>query len=179
MIILADLALLFALFISAYMALAWGEAGSFDVHGDKSALAGFGMVILFMGMRWIALALALLLAVRRGGFSFLPGGRWAHAAIVIGVHAVLGVVSYRGFEWITRAIQASNPAPLGWAWAFALLIPIPVFLVTLWALHRSWIPRHPVWATAVVALVVWAHVAGWRSGYQPRTRPVVAEVGGR
>jgi len=176
MIILADLALLFALFFSAYMALAWGEAGSFDVHGDKSALSGFGAVILFMGLRWIVLALALLLAVRRGGFAFLPGGRWAQAAVVIGAHVALGYLSYRGFDWITKAIQASNPAPLGWAWAFALLIPIPVFLVAFWALNRTWIPRHPVWATAVVVLVVWAHVAGWRSGYQPKPQPATTEA---
>jgi len=41
-VIIGDLMLLLALFLSANMALAWGELGSFPVQGDKSALAGLG-----------------------------------------------------------------------------------------------------------------------------------------
>ena len=60
----------------------------------------------------------------------------------------------------------------GGRWA---LIGGALAIVAFWALNRTWIPRHPVWATAVVVLVVWAHVAGWRSGYQPKPLPATTE----
>jgi hypothetical protein len=164
-IVLLDLALLFTAFFSANIALAWGELGSYDVHGDKSGLAGLMGMLMFMVFRWSMLAVALLVAVQRGGFPELPGGRWAQSAIVLGVHAALGVVSYQGMEWITRAIQGSNAGPLRFAWMFAFLIPIPVFLAAFWGLHRSWIPKHWVLSAIVVVLLVWGHVAGWRAGY--------------
>ena len=62
MIILLDLALLFAAFLSANIALGWGELGSFNVHGDKSGLAGMMGMFMFMIMRWGVLAVALLVA---------------------------------------------------------------------------------------------------------------------
>ena len=166
MIILLDLALLFAAFLSANIALAWGELGSYDVHGDKSGLAGLMGMFMFMVMRWGVLAVALLAAVARGGFPELPGNRGVQAASVIVVHTVLGIISYRGSEWITAAIQNSNAGPLRFAWVFAFLIPIPVFLAAFWGLHRNWIPRHWILATIVVVLLVWGHVAGWRVGFR-------------
>ena len=166
MIILLDLALLFALFFSANIALGWGELGSYDVHGDKSGLAGMMGMFMFMIFRWSVLAVALLVAVGRGGFPELPGGRWVQSAIVLGVHAALGVISYQGMEWITRAIQNSNAAPLRFAWLFAFLIPIPVFLAAFWGLHRNWIPKHWMGSAIAVALLVWGHVWGWRQGFR-------------
>ena len=166
MIVLVDLALLFAEYLSANIALGWGELGSYNVHGDKSGLAGMMGMFMFMIMRWGVLALALLVAVARGGYPELPGGRALQSAIVIGVHTVLGVISYRGMEWITQAIQNSNPGPLRLAWMFAFLIPLPVFLITLWGLHRTWIPRHWVVSAIAVGLLVWGHVAGWKAGYR-------------
>ena len=166
MIILLDLALLFAAFLSANIALAWGELGSYNVHGDKSGLAGMMGMFMFMIMRWGTLAVALLVAVTRGGFPWLPGGRWVQSAIVIGVHTVLGIISYQGMEWITRAIQNSNAGPLKFAWMFAFLIPIPVFLAAFWGLHRNWIPKHLIVSAIVVVLLVWGHIGGWQAGYK-------------
>ena len=166
MIVLLDLALLFAAFISANIALAWGELGSYNVHGDKSGLAGMMGMLMFMIMRWGLLAVALLVAVARGGFPELPGNRAVQSTIVIAVHAALGIISYRGSEWITAAIQNSNAGPLRFAWMFAFLIPIPVFLLTLWGLHRTWIPKHWVLSAIGVVLLVWGHYAGWKAGFR-------------
>jgi len=165
-IILLDLALLFAAFLSANIALAWGELGSYNVHGDKSGLAGMMGMLMFMIMRWVVLGVALLVAVARNGFPELPGGRGVQSAIVIGAHALLGFISYRGSEWLTTAIQNSNAGPLRFAWMFAFLIPIPVFLVTLWGLHRNWIPRHWIISAIAVVLLLWGHLAGWRAGFR-------------
>ena len=82
------------------------------------------------------------------------------------VHTALGIVSYQGMEWITRAIQGSNAGPLRYAWIFAFLIPIPMFLVTLWGLHRHWIPKHWVVSAVAVILLVWGHIGGWRAGFR-------------
>ena len=70
--VLGNLALLFAIFFSASMALAWGELGSYDVHGDKSGLAGLLGALAFMAARWSGLAVALAIAVLRGGLPWLP-----------------------------------------------------------------------------------------------------------
>jgi len=166
LILFLDLCLLFAAFISANIALAWGELGSYNLQGDKSGLAGLGGMILFMIMRWGILALALVVAVARGGFPGLPGSRWAQTAIVLVIHAILGFISYRGFEWITAAIQSSTAGPQRFAWMFAFLIPIPVFLAASWGLHRNWIPRHVIFSAIVVVLLVWGHVGGWRAGFK-------------
>jgi hypothetical protein len=165
-IVLLDIALLFTAFISANIALAWGELGSYNLQGDKSGLAGMMGMFMFMIMRWGMLALALVVAVARGGYPELPGNRWVQTAIVLGFHTVLGIISYRGMEWITAAIQTSTAGPQRFAWMFAFLIPIPVFLVTLWGLHRNWIPKHLVVSTIVVVLLVWGHVAGWSKGFR-------------
>jgi len=119
-----------------------------------------------MIMRWVVLGVALLVAVARNGFPELPGGRGVQSAIVIGAHALLGFISYRGSEWLTTAIQNSNAGPLRFAWMFAFLIPIPVFLVTLWGLHRNWIPRHWIISAIAVVLLLWGHLAGWRAGFR-------------
>lgn len=166
MVLLLDLGLLFAAFISANIALAWGEVGSYPFQGDKSGLAGLGGVVLFMLMRWGILAVVLAAGVARGGFAELPGGRAAQAALVLGAHAALGFVSYRGFEWITAAIQSSTPGPLRFAALFAFLIPIPAFFAAFWGLHRAWMPKHLVFSGVLMVLLVWGHVAGWRAGYR-------------
>src|SRR5512134_143580 len=166
MVVLVDLVLLLAIFLSANMALAWGELGSFPVHGDKSSLAGLGGAFFLMVARWVMLAVALTLAVLRGGLAGLPGGRSAQLAATLGLHAALGVVSYRGLEWISDAIQRSDGGPQRLAWVFAFLVPLPALAAAAWGLNRGWMPRHRVIALALVALVVWAHVAAWRQGYR-------------
>jgi hypothetical protein len=123
-------------------------------------------MFMFMIMRWGILALALGVAVARGGYPELPGSRWVQTAIVLGIHTVLGIISYRGMEWITAAIQTSTPGPQRFAWMFAFLIPLPVFFAVLWGLHRNWIPKHLIVSTIVLVLLVWGHVAGWRAGFK-------------
>jgi hypothetical protein len=166
LLVAIDLILLFALFISANLSLAWGEAGSFPVTGDKSSLAGFGGIVILMPMRWLALALALWVGAVRGGFPFLPGApRWQAAQVIL-LYVILGVVSYRAFEWIVRGIQRSDPGPQRTAWIFGLVIPTIVFLIAAWAVNRRWVPRHVVIAGLAAAGIVAAHIAGWRSGYR-------------
>lgn len=167
MIVLGDLALLFALFFSANLALAWGELGSYDVHGDKSGLAGLLGAFFFMVARWLGLAVALAFAVLRGGLPWLPGGgRGAQLALVLGGHLALGVLSYRALEWVSGAIQRSEAGPQRLAWVFAFLLPLPAIALATWGLNREWIPRHRILALLLVSLAVWAHVAAWRQGYR-------------
>ena len=166
MVFIGDLLLLLALFMSAFMALSWGELGSYPIHGDKSGLAGLGAVFLFMVGRWVTLALALAVATLRGGFPELAGGRGTALAIVLGMHTALGIVSYRGLEWINAAIQRSDGGPQRAAWVFAFLVPLPAIAAAIWGLNRGWIPRHRVLAVLLVGLIVWSHVAAWRQGYR-------------
>jgi hypothetical protein len=164
--VLVDLALLLALFVSFNISLAWGELGSYPLGGDKSGVAGLGGIALFMMMRWPIVAAALAVAAERGGFAGLPGGKGGQAAIVLGLHLALGILTYQAFEWIVGAIQRDAPGPLGFAWVFGLVLPIGTFGAALFGLHRASIPRHP-WITAVVLIALVAgHWFGWRAGYR-------------
>jgi hypothetical protein len=171
MVILGNLILLGAMFVSANLALAWAELATFDVYGDKSSLAGLGAAFILMVMRWLLVAAVLVIAALRGGFTELPGGRGTQIAIILGGHAALGIVSYRGIEWMTAAIQQSDAGPLRWAWVFAFLVPLPALAAALWGLNRRWMPRHRLLALGLLALAVWGHAAGWRAGYR---EPAVA-----
>ena len=164
--ILGNVALVFAIFFSANMALAWGELGSFDIHGDKSGLAGLLGALFFMAARWSGLAVALSIAVVRGGLPWLPGGRGAQLSLVLGAHALLGVASYQALEWISGAIQRSDSGPQRLAWVFAFLLPLPAIMAAACGLNRGWVPRHRVIALVLAALAVWAHVAAWRAGFR-------------
>ena len=155
-----------AIVFGAGMALAWGELAGFDVHGDKSGLAGLLGALAFMVARWSGLAIALAIAVVRGGLPWVPGGRGAQLGLVLGVHAALGVVSYQGLEWISGAIQRSDPGPQRLAWAFAFLLPLPALVAAAWGLNREWMPRHRIVTLVLVALMVWAYVAAWRHGFR-------------
>ncbi|MEZ4455211.1 MAG: hypothetical protein R2882_01485 [Gemmatimonadales bacterium] len=179
MAIIADLLLAFAALISANVTLAWAEMATFDLAGDKSSLAGTGGVPILMLMRWLLLAVALLIGIGRGGFGFLPGGRWAQTGIVLGAHLLLGVISLRGFAWIVDGIQANNPGPQQFAVAFAFVLPLATFVVALWAIHREWAARHWLISLVALALLVAAHVGGWRSGLRtprPAAAPAAAEA---
>lgn len=176
MVVVADLALLLALFMSTNLALAWAEVATFPPHGDKSALAGVAGVLVLMVGRWSALAGALGLAAARGGFAGLPGGRGAQGALVLLAHAALGVQSYRGFEWLVAAVQRDDPGPLALWGVFGLVLPLPAFAAAFYGLHRGWAGRHPVLAVLLVPGFGWAHLAGWRAGYRaPASASVTTE----
>ena len=54
--LLLNVSLFFGAFMSVQLALAWAEAASYPLGGDKSSLAGFGGVIVLVMIRWLALA---------------------------------------------------------------------------------------------------------------------------
>jgi len=164
MTIFADLLLLFAAFIGAQLAVAWGELGSYPLHGDKSGMAGFGAIIILMPMRWLALAVALAIGVGRDGLP-LAMGRRAQMVLVLALHLALGVVAYRVFEWITDAIRREDGGPQNLAIVFGVVAPMVVWLAAFWAVNREWLGRRPVVGGVIVLLVLAGHVAGWRSGY--------------
>lgn len=174
MVLLLDFLLVMALFISANMALAWGELGSYPMGGDKSGLAGLGGVFLFMLIRWPILALALVAGAYRGGYAGLPGSKGTQALVALGIHLLLGILAYRAFDWVVTAIQQDNPGPLKIAPLFGLVLPLLTFGVALFAVHRDWIPRHPVITAAVVVVLVWSHWAGWKQGYRRPAPPAAA-----
>ncbi len=172
LLVLADLALLVAAFASVYLALAWGEMGSFPLHGDKSGLGGLMAVLLFMPMRWCPLLFALGIAVMRDGFTeLLPPRRGLQFGLLLGGHLLLGAASYAAFSWVSNSLQHDDPGPRRLAWTFGLLLPLPAFLVAFWGLHRAWIPRHPLLACLLVVLLGWGHLAGYRQGVGSRPAP--------
>lgn len=169
MIILIDFLLVMAAFLSANIALMWGELGSYGPRADKSGLAGLGGAFLFMMMRWPILAVALAWGSFRGGYVGLPGSRSSQAIAAVLIHLAIGVLTYKSFEWVVAAIQHDNPGPLKVAWVFGLVLPLVTFGVAFFALHRDWIPNHPV-ITALLALaLVLSHWGGWRAGYRRPT----------
>lgn len=171
-LVLTDIGLLIAAFLSAYAALGWGEMGSYPLHGDKSALGGLVAVMLFMAMRWSLLAVALAVAVTRGGLPMVPGTRWTQLALVLGLHLLVGLASLGGFNWISGALQHDLLAPRKLAWIFAFVVPLPAFGAAFWGLHRHWISRHPILVALIVGVFGWAHAAAWRQGYVRPTPPI-------
>ncbi len=165
-VVVGNLSLLFGVLMSANMALTWGELASFDLAGDKSALAGLGGALVFMAFRWLALAVVLGIAVWRGGFGRLPGSRGVQLVGVEVAHGALGVGSYQAFESVVGAIQRSDPGPLTFGWMFGVAIPLVVFGVGFFGLNAGWVRRRPLVAAALVALIVSGHLAGWREGYR-------------
>lgn len=163
-----NIGLFLAVLLSAQLAVAWGELGSYPIQGDKSGMAGFGAIVFIMPIRWVLVTAVLVASVRRGLFASLPGGQWVKISILIGVHLVLGIVAYQVFEWITRELRLSNPGPQRLAILFGLLLPTPILLLAFFGVNRSWISRHWLIASIVAALVVWSQIATWRQGYVRR-----------
>ncbi len=160
MSVIANLLLGLAALLSAQLAVAWGELGSYPLHGDKSGMAGFGAVILLMPMRWLAIAVALAIGVGRAGLPVAMSRR-AQVGLVLALHLALGVVAYRVFEWITDAIQREVGGPQKLAIAFGVVLPVAVWLTGFWAVNREWLGRRPVVAGGIVMLVVAGHLAAF------------------
>lgn len=164
MTIFADLLLLIAAVLGAQLAVAWGELGSYPLHGDKSGMAGFGAIIILMPMRWLAVGIPLAIGVARDGLP-LALGRRAQLALVMALHLALGVVAYRIFEWITDAIRRDDGGPRNVAIIFGVVAPMAVWLTGFWVVNREWVGRRPLVGAVIALLVLALHVAGWRSGY--------------
>jgi len=172
---LLDILLLFATVFSVYLTVAWGEMAGFPVGGDRSRLSGLGGVPIFMMMRWTLLAFVLAGAANRGGFPSLPGGKGVQMALVVGVHMVLGYVSFETFDWVVRGIQSGDAGPQRYAWLFGLVLPLAVLLTAFWGINRGWLPRHPWIGAILVAGLLWSQLAAWRQGYR-RPEPVPPAV---
>lgn len=165
MTFIANLPLVVAAFLSAQLAVAWGELGSYPLHGDKSGMAGFGAIIFLMPIRWLAIAVALAIGVGRAGLPVAMSRR-AQVGLVLALHFVLGVVAYRVFEWITDAIRREVGGPRKLAIVFGVVLPMVVWLTGFWAVNRGWLSRRPVVAGGIMMLVLAGHVAAWNSGYR-------------
>lgn len=170
---LLNIVLLLAALLSAQLAVAWGELGSYPLQGDKSGMAGFGAVILLMPMRWLFLAAALAASFLRGAFSEIPGSQGLKFGVIIAVHLILGVVAYQVFEWICQSVRNGQAAPQRLAVVFGLFLPTAIWLIAFVAVNRAWITRHWLIAGLLAGLTIWAQVAAWRQGY---VRPVAAHI---
>ncbi len=155
--------LVFAIISAIICASAWGEMAGIQPGGDKSGLGGFMMLMLFMAMRWLAVAVLLWSGVLREAFDFLPGDRWAQAGIVLGLHLALGLACYAGFTAITSGLQTDTMAPQRWTWLFGLLIPVPVLALAGWAVNRSFLQRHPSVGAVLLAGFLLLQILPYRS----------------
>lgn len=164
MTLLANFLLLIAAVLGAQLAVAWGELGSYPLHGDKSGMAGFGAIIILMPMRWLAVAIPLAIGVGRAGLP-LPMGRRSQVLVALALHLGLGILAYRVFEWITAAIQRDVGGPRKVAIVFGLVAPVAVWLASFWVVNREWLGRRPLVAAVMVLAAAAFHLAGWRSGY--------------
>jgi hypothetical protein len=160
-----------ALFMSIYMAAGWGEMAGIRGGGDKSGLGGLFAMLMLMGIRWAAVALLLLLAVWRGLFDFLPGGRWPGVGIVLGAHLLLGLVSYLGFNWVAEGLTADRFGPQRWSPLFGILLPLPALFVAGWAVNRDFLARHPRLGLVLAVAIALGHVALYRQRYESMRRP--------
>jgi hypothetical protein len=151
MAILGSLVLVFATLVSLYLAFAWGEMAGIPQGGDKTSLGGLFVIPLFMGMRWLALAIVLALGVSLGSFEWLAGSRTAQYLAVVGLHLLLGAISLAAFNWIANGLTRDVMGPQRWCWFFGVVLPLPAFAASVWGLYRTWLPRHLI-AAALLAL---------------------------
>lgn len=163
MITLGTIALVGAALVSLLTASGWGEMAGIPRGGDKSGLGGLAFLLLFMAMRWLALAVALAAATFTGAFQPLAGSRGLQYVLVLGLHFGLGLASYAGFNWIANGLTRDVMAPQRWSWFFGILLPLPAFLAAGWGLHRGWVGRHGGLALALAAGVVLLHLLPFRS----------------
>lgn len=151
---------LFTLGVSLMNAWFWGEMAGIPKGGDKSGLGGLMGVLMFLIFRWLAVAVMLGIAAWRGGLDFLPGSSaWMKLAVAIGIHAVIGAISYWGFSWVSNGLTYDNMGPQQWSWFFGIVIPIPMLLLVLWGINPGFAARSPktaiVLGLAVVVLHAW------------------------
>lgn len=158
MVVLGTVALVFALLVSFYLALAWGEVAGIPAGGDKTALGGLFVVPLFMGMRWVALAVALATATATGAFQPLAAGRGTQYALVLGAHLGLGLASVAAFNWIADGLTHDVMGPQRWSWLFGVWLPLPAFAAAGWGLHAGALGRRPILAWSLAGALLLLHL---------------------
>lgn len=158
MAFLGSLALVAALLVSFYLAFAWGEMAGIPKGGDKTSLGGLFIIPLFMGMRWVALAAALALAILSGGLDGVASGRGMQFTLVLGAHALLGGISLAAFNWIANGLTNDVMGPQRLCWVFGVAWPLPAFLAATWGLHRTWLSSRPVVAGALFLVLLALHL---------------------
>lgn len=156
--------LVLGLVLSLYVAFCWGEMAGIAPGRDKSGLGGLFAVLFLMTARWATLALALWIAVLRGGFAdWIDGSRWVVFAWVLGAHLLLGAGSYQAFNWVSDGLMHDQTLPQRFAWLFGIVLPLPALLAGGWALNRAWVSRSPRLAVALMLGVIIVHALGFRA----------------
>ncbi len=172
--LVVNLVLAVAVFMSIYMAAGWGEMAGIPAGGDKSGLGGLFAMLILMGIRWTAVALLLGAGVWSGAFGFLAEGRWAQLGIVLGVHAALGVLSYLGFNAVAEGLSADNLGPQRWSPWFGIVLPLPALLAAGWSANRELLARYPRTGILLAVAITFGHLMIYRQRYQSMRHPLQA-----
>jgi hypothetical protein len=162
--------------VSVMLASWWGELAGIAPGFDKTSLSGLMAFPLFMGVRWIAIAVLLGIIAWRATLGFLPEGRWARLGVVLGVHGVLGLVSWTGFEAIARGLQNDDFGPQRWALPLGVLLPLPALALLAWGINREFLERHTRTAVLLGAALVLVHLLPYRARLQDMQRVAAARV---
>jgi hypothetical protein len=176
--LVANALFLATLGISSMNAWFWGEMAGIVKGGDKSGLGGLMGVLIFLILRWIAVASLLGIAAWRGGLDFLPGSNaWMKLGLALVIHAAIGALSYWGFSWVSNGLSHDNMAPQQWSWFFGVVVPLPMLLLAWWGINTGFAARSPRMALVLAVLVVVSHVWPFRSNLNGmRGRRAAAET---
>lgn len=165
--LVANALFLATLGVSVMDAWFWGEMAGIPKGGDKSGLGGLMGVLIFLILRWSAVALLLGIAAWRGGLDFVPGSSvWMKLLLVIAIHAAIGGLSLWGFNWVSNGLTNDNVAPQQWSWFFGIIIPLPMLLLAGWGINPGYAARSPRMATALALMIVVFHAWAFRSNLQ-------------
>lgn len=140
-----DLGLLFTLLISLQITAGWAELCSIRPGGDKSGLGGFAMLFVLFGVRWFALALALLCLATDD-----------ERVVVLMVHAAIGALSAFVFNQGVAAVTRDRVVPDAVGLFGGMIVPTPAFGLAFdhanWDWHGESSTALAVWV-GVVAIV--------------------------
>jgi hypothetical protein len=165
--LVANALFLATLGISIMNAWFWGEMAGIPKGGDKSGLGGLMAVMMFLALRWIAVAILLGIAAWRGGLDLLPGSSaWMKLGLALGIHAAIGALSYWGFSWVSNGLTHDNMAPQQWSWFFGIVIPLPMLLLAGWGINPGFAVRSPRTALVLAVMVVVFHIWPFRNNLQ-------------
>ena len=176
--LVANALFLATLGISVMNAWFWGEMAGIPKGGDKSGLGGLMAVLMFLILRWGAIALLIGIAAWRGGLEVVPGSSiWIKLLLVLAVHALIGWLSYWGFNWVSSGLTTDNMAPQRWSWFFGIVVPLPMLLFTWWAINPGYAARSPKPAVALALVVVVLHAWAFKANLDSmRSRRATAET---